>query len=299
MNISGTPKYRWPNRKKINRMIQNMLSTFVQSDQRDWCTNLPSLVMAYRPSLWETCRRKTHLTATYVLELVDTLTEIHNIAKSKTDAKTKQHLKIRIPTPKLNLKPENQKRTTKQSYKLKIINQKLNTKGKTQNWMPKQNYKKKKQISQGKYVTLLHGDFYLSKDSGEEDFFDKILDLNTFENIELGFNFNDDDRDKGKEDQNDEGDQAPEVDAAPLMELLPRGLVIVVLTQRPWPLQMFLLHSNASLLNSRMYGPSWLSRYALVASHSVRVLKDSELSHNATPLNPASADWRRVLFKSA
>ncbi|WAR14720.1 hypothetical protein MAR_004825 [Mya arenaria] len=194
MNISGTPKYRWPNRKKINRMIQNMLSTFVQSDQRDWCTNLPSL---------------------------------------------------------------------------------------------------------GKYVTLLHGDFYLSKDSGEEDFFDKILDLNTFENIELGFNFNDDDRDKGKEDQNDEGDQAPEVDAAPLMELLPRGLVIVVLTQRPWPLQMFLLHSNASLLNSRMYGPSWLSRYALVASHSVRVLKDSELSHNATPLNPASADWRRVLFKSA
>ncbi|WAQ95841.1 POL4-like protein [Mya arenaria] len=93
--------------ERINRVIQNMLSAFVQKDQRDWCTHLPLLVMAYNSSLHSSTgftpslmmfgremnlpidlalgkpvNEKSHFTTTYVLELEDTLTEIHDIART-------------------------------------------------------------------------------------------------------------------------------------------------------------------------------------------------------------------------
>ena len=37
--------------ERINKVIQNMLTPFVQKDQRDWCEHLPLLVLAYNSSI--------------------------------------------------------------------------------------------------------------------------------------------------------------------------------------------------------------------------------------------------------
>ena len=94
--------------ERMNRVIQNMLTAFVQKDQKDWCEHLPLLVLAYNASthsstgftpsmmmfgremnlpidlaIGKPVDEKSHMTTTYVLELENIMTEIHETAREK------------------------------------------------------------------------------------------------------------------------------------------------------------------------------------------------------------------------